>query len=266
MSKQKNVVFATPSYSHAVSLEYFRMVLEVFPLLNRAGINSGFSVIGGDQFIAKARNLLVAMFLAHPEATDLFFLDDDISCPAENIVKFINRPEDVILGAYPKKQANRDFPVELAGNRETGELIERDGLVRVIGGPTGFMRIRRHVLERMAQVSNVLIDHDTDDKERRSPNIFKTGVGGDGLFYGEDWLFCQEVQAQGFEVWCDPDIEFTHRGHNVWRDKLSLHLDVYRAKGKVAAQKLADEAKEAVRGEENAPAQEPGQLASPEEA
>lgn len=241
MSKQKSVVFATPSYTHSVSLEYFKMTLELFPLLSKSNIHSGFSVVGGDQFIAKARNLLVGMFLSHPEATDLFFLDDDVGAPATAILKFINRPEDVILGAYPKKQEALDFPVELAADPATGELIERDGLVRVQAGPTGFMRIRRHVLETLAVHAGTVVDNDADGNERVNPNIFRTGVGADRRFYGEDWQFCLDVAAAGFEVWCDPNIEFTHRGNKVWRDNISLHLDVYREKGRTAAQKLAEE-------------------------
>ena len=242
MSKQKSVVFATPSYTHSVSLEYFKMTLELFPLLSRSNIHSGFSVIGGDQFIAKARNLLVGMFLSKQEPTDLFFLDDDVGAPASAILKFINRPEDVILGAYPKKQEALDFPIEVAADPATGLLKERDGLLQVIAGPTGFMRIRRHVLEALALTHGILVDNDADGNERASPNIFRTGVGNDNRFYGEDWQFCLDVQAAGFEVWCDPDIDFTHRGHKVWKDNLSKHLDVYRQKGIAAAKRLADEA------------------------
>lgn len=241
-AKQKSVIFATPSYTHQVSLEYFRMTLEMFPLLSRANIGSGFSVVGGDQFIAKARNLLVAGFLAKEDATDLFFLDDDVGASAEAVIKFLNRPEDVILGAYPKKQKERDFPVELAADMATGALIERDGLVKVLGGPTGFMRIRRHVIERLVRDCGTFVDNDSEGIERVSPNLFRTGVGTDRRFYGEDWQFCQDVQAAGFEVWCDPDIEFTHRGNNVWKDRLSLHLDTYREKGAAAAKRIADEA------------------------
>ncbi len=240
MSKPKNVIFATPSYMHTVSLEYLRSVIETLNVLTQNRISAGFSVIGGDQFIAKARNLLVAMFLAHEDATDLFFLDDDVGWPATAVLKFINRPEDVILGVYPKKQAERDFPVELAGDRETGSLIERDGLVKVSGGPTGFMRIRRHVLEHLAHNAGTFVDNDSAKVERVTPNIFRTGVGEDRRFYGEDWAFCQDVQAAGFEVWCDPDIVFTHRGNNLWTDNLATALGVYREKGRKAAQELKD--------------------------
>jgi hypothetical protein len=242
-------LFCTPSYTHTVSLEYFKMTLELWPLLSKANIASGFSVIGGDQFIAKARNLLVASFLAKPELTDLFFLDDDVSAPAEKIVKFIQRPEDVIIGCYPKKQDKLDFPVELVGNSETGELIERDGLVQIIAGPTGFMRIRRHVIEKLALHAGTFMDVDSEDNERVSPNIFRTGVasidGAPNRFVGEDWQFCLDVQAAGFEIWCDPDIDFTHRGNKVYRDNLSLHLDVYREKGLAAAKILSEKVAQA---------------------
>lgn len=232
------VCFGTPTYDHRVCYEFFKSSIETVHLLGQKGIQYGFIARGGDQFIAKARNKIVSEFLSIPQATDLFFLDDDVGWPAEAVIRFLERPEAIIFGAYPKKQTNLDFPVELAVSSDTGELIERDGLLRANSGPTGFMRIKRHVLETLAVHAGTFHEEDADGVERTHPNIFRTGVGEDGVFCGEDWIFCQNWRRLGGELWCDPNIAFTHRGNRLWSATLGEHLDVFRAKGLKAAQEL----------------------------
>jgi len=239
---QQICIFGTPCYDHRVCYEFFRSSIETISALSGSGIPYGFIARAGDQFIAKARNKIVSEFLAIPQATDLFFIDDDVGWPAEAVLRLLNRPEDIVFGAYPKKQAETDFPVELVADSVTGALNERDGMVMAKAGPTGFMRIKRHVLERLAEHSGTFHEIDADGVDRTHPNIFRTGVSEDGFFCGEDYIFCQNWLALGGELWCVPDIEFTHRGNKMWRDTLANHLDVFRAKGiAVAKEKSAND-------------------------
>jgi hypothetical protein len=53
-----------------------------------------------------------------------------------------------LCGVYPKKQDNQEFPVTLM--MKDGKVIKRDHLYKADLVPTGFMRIKRHVLEKMA--------------------------------------------------------------------------------------------------------------------
>lgn len=231
------VIFGTPSYSHSVSTEFFKSSIETEWLITAKGLARGYITHPGDQFIAKVRNKIVTEFLVnYPMATDLFFLDDDLGWPAQKVIDFLGRPEDIVAGIYPKKQDSRDFPVELQADLETGALIERDGLIRANGVPTGFMRIKRHVLETLAKHAGKFRDIAADGTEPEYYEIFRAGVGPDGRFWGEDWTFCQNAMAAGFEIWVDPNITFTHRGAKKWTDRLSDHLDTFRAKGKVGAE------------------------------
>lgn len=236
------VIFATPCYDHRVCYEFLKSSLETEWALNARGIARGYIGRGGDQFIAKVRNKIVTEFLKnYPMATHLFFLDDDIGWPPGKVIEFLDRPEDIIAGIYPKKQENRDFPVELEADAFSGSLVERDGLVKARGVPTGFMRIKRRVLEKMAEVSGTFREMDADGTWGEYYEIFRCGVMN-GEFNGEDYIFCQNAMAMGFEIWVDPNIPFTHRGNKKWADNLSLHLDVFREKAKVASEKLKDPA------------------------
>jgi len=232
-------VFATPSLNWTVSLEYLRSWTETHWALANRGIQSGVLTRGGDCFVAKVRNKMVTEFLRNfPSATDLFFLDDDIGWPAAKVVEFLDRPEAVLAGVYPKKSEMTDFPVELAANDRTGELIERDGLVRANAAPTGFMRIKRHVLETLADTAQRFVDLELDGSTPDHYGIFESGIGTNGWWWGEDYTFCQKWTGAGGEIWIDPSIAFTHRGQRKWEATLSDHLDAFRERGRQAVAKL----------------------------
>jgi hypothetical protein len=224
---QPCVIFGIPSYDNRVCYEFFGSMLDTERLLTCQQISHGYIGLGGDQFIARVRNKLATQFLRdYPEGTDLFFLDDDIGWPAEKIVEFLKRPEDIVAGIYPKRQDKSDFPVEFAADPDGGALIERNGLIKALAAPAGFMRIRRHVLERMAPAAGVFHEREPDGRQATYYDIFRTGVVNEE-FSGEDFLFCQNARLAGFEIWVDPNIDFTHRGTKAWSGNLSLHLRTF---------------------------------------
>ncbi len=52
-------------------------------------------------------------------------------------------------------------------------------------------------------------------------DVFQTGIGLDGKWWGEDYAFCHKWQALGGQIWIDPDILFTHSGRNSWTASLA---------------------------------------------
>lgn len=104
---RQKVVFATPSFLHGATMENKQSAIETEQLLWRHGISSVHRVVCGDQFIARARNrLTMDFFTEFPDATDIFWIDDDLGWPAEKVVEFLKRPENVVCGVYPKKEDN----------------------------------------------------------------------------------------------------------------------------------------------------------------
>lgn len=254
MTKQL-VMFATPTLSHHVSMEYHRSTIATEWLLRSAGITSGYMQQGGDCFVAKVRSKIATDFLRdHKEFTDLFFLDDDIGWPAEKVLEFLKNPADVICGAYPKKSDKTDFPCGLMFDKETGKMVTAEAafvdhatgkhikttdyyLAKL--APTGFMRIKRHVLEKLAPLVKTFYDVEKegeDSPQKEFYAFFEAGIGPDKLWWGEDFTFTERCRGIGISIWIDPDIEFTHRGSKKWTDKLANHLDTYREKGRLAAE------------------------------
>ena len=233
-----SVMFATPSLNYSVSLEYLRSTTETQWALADRGIQSGYILRPGDQFIAKARNKIVSEFLRdYPAIENLFFLDDDIGWPAAKVIEFLDRPEPIIAGVYPKKSEAIDFPVELTVDPDTGLLFERDGLVRANMVPAGFLRIKRAVLERLVDGAEQFCDLDADGVTRWHPAVFESGVGPNKWWWGEDYAFSQKWLATGGELWVDPSITFTHRGTRKWEAAMADHLPVFRERAAALAAK-----------------------------
>lgn len=223
-AKPSLVIFATPTLSHAVSIEYHQAMLGTATLLMQRGIGQGWHVVGGDQFIWKARNRLVCEILADfPEATDIFMIDDDVGFPPSKVLEFIARPEMVLAGVYPKKNQHNEFPIELETD-DAGRIIARDGLYKAKTIPAGFLRIKREVLEQLAAGAETYAEPDSAGQWHERSYIFEAGVR-DGKLMTEDAIFCRKWRDLGGEIWVDPDIQFSHRGAAVWHGKLATMID-----------------------------------------
>lgn len=220
-------MFATPSLDHRVTLDYLRSWTNTVSLFKDQGVSMGMISRGGDCFVAKVRNKLVKQFLDGP-GTDLFFLDDDLGWPAISALQFALRPEPIIAGVYPKKSDDMDWPVALDADGLTGHLIEDQGLYQASFAGTGFMRIKREVLEALVKVVPTFRDVEIDGKSEEYPMIFASGLDSDGWWCGEDVAFCRLARAHGFPLWVDPNIDFIHRGGKSWKGKLSEHLPKFR--------------------------------------
>jgi len=214
-------VFAIPCVSHSVSVEFLYSFFASSNLLTAAGVTHNLININGDCYLASARNRLVHKFLSEfPEATDLFFLDDDVGwTDPEAPLRMLLDPEDVVAGAYPKKQETLEFPVVM--DESQGHLIQtKSGLFKALRVPTGFLRIRRHVMEKMAAACPTYRQALPDGSFIRIAEIFRMGAYGTDYWWGEDFDWCNRWREMGGEIWVDPSIEFTHSGRKQWKGRL----------------------------------------------
>ncbi len=229
----KSVAFAIPCLTHQVAIEFSRSLMQTSWLL----MANGYEVVCldhcGCQFVANARNELAQDFLTRfPQCDNFFFLDDDLGWDANAVLRALERDEDIVAGVYPKRQDTPDWPVMLAGDE--GKLHWKDGLLRALRVPTGFMRIKRRVLEAMTKEAPLYKWTDIKGETKEIPAIFAVGVMPDGWFWTEDYIFSNNAVAMGFEIWVDPVIEFTHRGPKAWKGSLTEALPTFRKRAKEA--------------------------------
>lgn len=197
------VYVAIPSYSGTVRVECVSSIVPSLAALCERGIPSVLQFIPSNCFIDLTRNLIVSNFLKS-DCSHLLFIDNDVTFPADAITKLLDHDLDLVGAAYPLRQDGVHFPVRIAHAQPFGALIECEGI------PTGFMLIKRSLIERM-----IAAYPERKFKELTAPDehyeLFSSGPV-DGVFWGEDYRFCQLATAIGTRIWCDTSIEMTHIG------------------------------------------------------
>jgi len=163
--------------------------------------------------VARSRNQLTAAFLKS-DCTDLLFMDCDLLFGPDHVERMISHDADIVGGFYPKKQQGA---LEWVINGFGEPTLKRDdGLQKVAYIGTGFMRIRRHVFERMiAEIPGLEFDADYG-KRQKEHDLWPMGVytypSGHRRYLSEDWYFCQRWMDLGGEIFGDTKVILKHIG------------------------------------------------------
>ena len=182
-------------------------------LMGRQNIPVCVDAIPHDCYIGHARDLSARRFLAIPDATDLVFVDSDVGFDYTDFDALMSADVDIVCGIYPYKQDAESYPAAPA------QPIERRGkLVRLIYGPTGFMRIRRKVFEKLIETVPSYID-----QRHGSMHQFFPFGRDDFLFRGEDTWFCRLAAAAGFKIWGIEGLKLKHTGTKTWEGEWESH-------------------------------------------
>jgi hypothetical protein len=219
----KLVVIATPAYGGLVTLDYLYSFMDACDALRARGVASMLVTTGGESLIQRARNIMCARFLALPDASHLIFIDADLKFDGEAVIRLLCHDRDIVCGVYPLKT----LPIEYAFHPllDKHGHTRRDpvsGAIEIEHGSTGFMCIKRTVLEQLslayweekfrAPVGSGL----TPEEERWLFNFFPVTVDEE-ILWSEDYGFCKRWRALGGEVWMDPAITLSHRGSFLYR-------------------------------------------------
>lgn len=196
------VLIATPTFDGSVCADYLLSILGTREL-----VDFDLCLIPGVHFADTARDLAVARFL-ESKAEYLFFIDADLGWPADAVARLIAHDKDVIGGAYPIKNDSRHYPVVC-------EQEPQNRLIKATGLPGGFLCIKRNVIE-LISASVPHYQKAMGNRFMDVPAVFARAFVGNQMI-GEDFMFCRRAIDAGFELWLDPDIDFTHVGANAWR-------------------------------------------------
>ena len=222
----RKVLLATPTHS-GLSAGYTFAISECRQALAAAGIHSELAIFAGDCHVDDARNRLVRDFL-ETDCDDLVFIDSDIGFEPGALVRLLEYDRDVVAATYPFKQDDEGFPVQFI----PGPIrADDDGLVEVTAVPTGFLRIRRHVLERLDR--DALHFMPKSDNRKPLPLIFERTINAE-CRVGGDYTFCAKWRATGGKIYVDPEITLDHYGENQWTGSLG-HFQRKELYGRVSA-------------------------------
>jgi hypothetical protein len=249
--KSMKVMFATPCYISAVSMNY---VASIFSLTCDA-MHVGLDCIlhlHSESLITRGRNNIVRKFLSEESFTHLFWIDSDIAFSADAVFRLLRADRDVAAGVYPMKNFHwpaeglpagmtrtefeeryTDYPFNPIGhgNARVSGYADGDGFVEVDEAPTGFMAIKRHVFSRMMERYPQL--RYTPDDPPGHPQAHLHWLFFDcmvhpetGRYLSEDFAFCHRWRAIGGKVWVDLECKLSHLGQHMFRGDLAQSLRV----------------------------------------
>lgn len=237
---------ATPCFGCQMSMVYLASLITLHGALARHGVQVSVDFLGNESLVERARNILVARFLAS-DATHLLFIDADIGFRPETVLRLLAADKDVTTAVYSKKsfdwdqvqaklkvgaeepvhQMGLDFNINIASAKEA---VQPDGMIRVLDSATGFMLIKRRVLERMAEhykdelrcVNDIM-----GQPIKEYVALFACMIDPDTRrFLSEDYSFCRRYQQLGGEIWADMHSPLAHIGSHVYSGDIRERMTV----------------------------------------
>ena len=242
--KDVTLIVCTPCYGGVVTEGYAQAMFSLSGICAQYGIGVGYATIANESLVTRARNELVNAFLLNTKATHMMFIDADIKFDPRSIVRMLVADQDVVVGAYPLKTLNWESVVEKSRNSDltaqdaakeasmyvinvhkpdqemVGKQVDVqivNGLLEVYDAGTGFMLMKRHVLEKMIENypdTMYYSDKDmTEDSEKRKRYaLFDTMIDSDKRYLSEDYTFCRRWQELGGKIYLDVNTHLSHIG------------------------------------------------------
>lgn len=223
---------STPCYGGLCLQAYAESMLNFQRLCAAKGIELYLDTTENESLITRARNISIARFLYKSDADFFIFVDADIHFQAESLLRLVESGHDVSVACYPKKvimwdqaesavKGNDDRTLQrLASSLVLNFKYERSevvsGFTEVLDGPTGFMCIRRSVIEKMYEMYPNLMcvnDHQNKDLDEYCA-IFDCMIDPESRRYlSEDYAFCRRWQQIGGKIHADVTTVLGHVGN-----------------------------------------------------
>lgn len=230
---KKHVFIAIVSYAMEIEARVWTSLLGVMGPLSELGWNTTIRVRTNDADLARARNAMVADFLS-TDATDLFFLDADVSWePGAMERLLVRRGVDMVAGIYPQRVDDGTFPVRWLVDQDkkgifsydpvSGEVSE-NGVIEVAGVPAGFLRLTRKCCEMMTKANEDRWYYEGSLKSGKAVSLFEFRVHDDHHRWSEDLTFCRRWRELGGKVWLDPNMTLHHHGAKTYTGNIGHSL------------------------------------------
>ncbi len=256
LSKNKVCLYIlTPHYGGMCHVTYMRSLMKTQDRLRELGVELNIEFCNNDSLVSRARNNLVARAMSNTNMTHMLFIDNDITWDPDSILKLLLAEKPVVGGIYPLKHynweklvnTNPETPnvnvvqnwidrknqsmfkdaipdVDLIHHRllsynlnlATNTMHIENNLTKVRHIATGFMMIKRKVIEKLQQAfpSTKYVDDVgflQPEENKHAYALFDCGVE-EGHYFSEDWLFCHRWTKMGGEIHVEVTINLNHTG------------------------------------------------------
>lgn len=245
----------TPCYGGMCYTSYTRSLMSTVEKLKQYNIDVHVEFCNNDSLVSRARNNLIAKAMSNPRTTHIMFIDADITWNAEEIIKLLITDKDLCGGVYPMKKYNWDRMLKPVPDEKKGSILSQwienkdntvfkdivddktfiqhkllsynlnytsnkitinDNMAEVRHIATGFMLIKRTVIEQMAKAFPYTKYTDDIGFLKKTENefayaLFDCGVENDH-YLSEDWMFCERWRKLGGSIYVDVTINLIHTG------------------------------------------------------
>lgn len=248
----------TPCFGGLCYTSFVSSLLSTMETMKKYGIETHIEFCNNDSLVSRARNNLIARAMHNPKTTHMLFIDNDIQWDPVDILKLIITDKELVGGIYPLKRYNWNRMVEKTSNDKiiTNQWIEqknksifkntipdadivqfrslnyninykdsrlyiKDNLAEVKHLATGFMMIKRNVIEKMQKgfpYTKYVDDVNflNGDENINAYALFDCGVENNH-YYSEDWLFCERWTNLGGSIFVEVTINLSHTGTEQYR-------------------------------------------------
>lgn len=226
ISRPTSVLIATPVYGD-ITVPTHTSMLMLQQAMWGMGLDYEFRLETGCAYVSMARNNLERQFM-ESGMDELLFIDADVGFKPEAVQAIMSCYwADVVAGVYPKKTDNPDqWPILLKVD-DKGHLNIKDGLIEATRMPTGFMKIKRSVFEKMREAFPELMYRDPLSGQN-TWGLFEHFIRN-GEYFGDDYAFSQRWLDIGGSLWVMPDIDFVHRGGKNYQGNLFKYIMSYQS-------------------------------------
>jgi hypothetical protein len=237
--KKQKLFIATPCYGGMVFQEWVSSTLGLLYTTLTNGIGCQIILVGNESLVPRARNHLVAGFMAS-DCTHLMFIDADIQYNPQDVIRLLALNKNVITGAYPKKQDDCQYVINL---QDEAKADSAQKIVEVKDAGTGFMMIKREVFTDMFE-NHPELHYETDYEGTGFAHIFGEKITDPetvsklkknlfslfdtmhepedkNRYLSEDYTFCRRYQRLGGRIWLDTTIPLNHIGKKIFKGDIS---------------------------------------------
>jgi hypothetical protein len=249
--KPIKIIILTPCYGGVTHVNYMICLINTLNLFKNLGILLQVEFCKNDSLITRARNNLIAKAMNIKDGTHFMFIDNDITWNPMEIIKLLLSNKDIVGGVYPlknykwenilniknesilniinEKKNNNDvfkyFDNEIIlksqllkfnMNAHNNELMIKNNISEIRHLPTGFMLIKKEVIEIMSDYySSTKYNDDigflNEEENKYAYALFDTGII-DNHYLSEDWYFCERWGKIDGKIYMDVSVLLGHTG------------------------------------------------------
>jgi len=229
-----SVFLSTPCYGGLCLEGYAESLIRLQRTCAENGIEIVLDTTENESLVQRARNLSIARFLLENKQDFFMFIDADIHFDPTSVVRLIKSGHDIAVAAYPKKAVmweQTEDAIKKGDTRDPSRMSSSlvlnfkyqntplvNGFAEVLDGPTGFMVIKRDVIQRMYDHYRPTLACVNDHQNRGTLTdyvaIFDCMIDPESKRYlSEDYAFCRRWQQMGGKIYADCMTTLGHIGN-----------------------------------------------------